>query len=192
MLRLAAAGGFDPAGRQGDPQGASTRGSQLPFMVQDVRRIWDRLHKLAGFDLDRLSHFWLPCSWLLVEGFVLVCPVVFCAFCNNDSSFACRLQPPRLRVHAQITNLLSVRSLPCACSQISIGSERSNPTIDQLRRRLTYSTQVTRMCGKTVTVSADQPGLFRKQLEKFMDSTNDVSSGQFWPLVKRVRMKGRG
>jgi len=54
MLRLAAAGGLDPAGRQGDPQGAGPRGSQLPFMVQDVRRLWNRLHKLAGFDLDRV------------------------------------------------------------------------------------------------------------------------------------------
>jgi hypothetical protein len=41
-------------------------------MVQDVRRLWDRLHKLAGLDRGHLSHSfrWLSLGYLLRDQFL--------------------------------------------------------------------------------------------------------------------------
>ena len=32
-------------------------------------------------------------------------------------------------------------------------------------------------------------GEFRKKIERFTDSANEVAEGSFWPLVKLVRIK---
>ncbi|KAJ1493570.1 hypothetical protein T484DRAFT_1768350 [Baffinella frigidus] len=39
--------------------------------------------------------------------------------------------------------------------------------------------------------ASNEPKEFRRKLERYMDSTEQISDGQYWPLVKRVRMKGR-
>ena len=66
-----------------------------------------------------------------------------------------------------------------------------NPSVEQLKRKLALYTRVTRVCGTTQTVTATVAQDFKRKLERYMDSENDVSQGQFWPLVKRVRMMSR-
>ncbi len=67
----------------------------------------------------------------------------------------------------------------------------SNPTIEELKRKLKFCTRVIRVCGTTQKVTAATAVEFKRKLERYMDSENDASQGHFWPLVKRVRMTSR-
>jgi GTPase SAR1 family protein len=66
-----------------------------------------------------------------------------------------------------------------------------NPSVEQLKRKLAFCTRVTQVCGTTQKVTAATAPDFKRKLERFMDSENDVTQGQFWPLVKRVKMTSR-
>ena len=67
----------------------------------------------------------------------------------------------------------------------------SNPTIEELKCKLKFCTRVTRVCDTTQKVTSATAAEFKRKLERYMDSENDASQGQFWPLVKRVRMTSR-
>jgi len=71
------------------------------------------------------------------------------------------------------------------------GKIYSNPTIEELKRKLQMCTQITRVCGTTLAVTAATASDFKRKLERYMDSDNDAAQGQFWPLVERVKMSSR-
>ena len=63
------------------------------------------------------------------------------------------------------------------------------PTILQLRRKLRAERAITRMLGKAHMVTAPDAASFKKRLERFVDSSNEVDGKSFWPIVRMVRMK---
>ena len=64
-------------------------------------------------------------------------------------------------------------------------------TVPELRAKLRRHTRVTRFLGTTQKVRATHPRGFRRSLERFMDSSNLLSDGACWPIVKKVRAYGR-
>ena len=50
---------------------------------------------------------------------------------------------------------------------------------------------VTHKLGTQERVAANDAREFRRKLERYMDSANDASAGQYWPIVKRVKAKGK-
>ena len=64
-------------------------------------------------------------------------------------------------------------------------------TVPELRAKLRRHTRVTRFLGTTQKVKATHPRGFRRSLERFMDSSNLLSDGACWPIVKKVRAYGR-
>mmetsp|Transcript_23449 Transcript_23449/g.59853 ORF Transcript_23449/g.59853 Transcript_23449/m.59853 type:complete len:1022 (+) Transcript_23449:36-3101(+) len=65
------------------------------------------------------------------------------------------------------------------------------PTLASLKAKLHATRNITSALSTTRTVSADMPLAFKRALERFMDSTNEVVGGCHWPIVKRVRMYSR-
>jgi len=70
-------------------------------------------------------------------------------------------------------------------------NERCNMRASDVKAKLLEHAK-TRLCGTRVEETGDDARQFRRKLERYMDSTEELSAGQFWPLVKRVRMMGRG
>jgi hypothetical protein len=66
----------------------------------------------------------------------------------------------------------------------------AGPMVEELKRKLLRTTAITQRLGTAVKVEDAGPQQFRRKLERFMDSSNDVESGQYWPLVRRVRVQG--
>ncbi|KAJ1455279.1 hypothetical protein M885DRAFT_520603 [Pelagophyceae sp. CCMP2097] len=69
--------------------------------------------------------------------------------------------------------------------------KKKNPMVADLRKKLRAVRGVTTCLGTTKRVSSDDARGFRRQLERYMDSSNDVSAGSYWPLVKKVRATSR-
>lgn len=61
------------------------------------------------------------------------------------------------------------------------------PPLSELKEKLRRCTSITRCCGTEKVVKAQTASEFSSKLERFMDSSNEVTSGSFWPLVKLVR-----
>ena len=61
------------------------------------------------------------------------------------------------------------------------------PPLAQLKAKLRNCTAITRSCGTGCEVTGKTAARFSAQLERYMDSANEVSAGSHWPLVKRVR-----
>ena len=116
---------------------------------------------------------------------------------QQDGKAILREPDQRAPSYASWCKLFAIYGNTYTHSNIRVGGgagERAvytNPTIEQLRRKLRDCTRVTRVCGTTQSVTAKSAGEFRRKLEHYMDSENQVSEGQFWPLVKRVRMTSR-
>lgn len=63
------------------------------------------------------------------------------------------------------------------------------PPIDDLRDKLRLVDALTKSCGSTERVTSNSAAEFRKKIERFTDSANQVAEGSYWPLVKLVRIK---
>lgn len=63
------------------------------------------------------------------------------------------------------------------------------PLVEEMRRILSRITVLTKYCGTTHKVSDNSAVTFRKRLERFTDSANEVAEGSCWPLVKLVRIR---
>ena len=63
--------------------------------------------------------------------------------------------------------------------------------VDDLKKKLKHVRTVTHKLGTTERVAANDPRQFRGRLERFLDSSNDVTAGQYWPIVKRCKARGR-
>ena len=63
--------------------------------------------------------------------------------------------------------------------------------VDELKKKLKGVRTVTHKLGTEERVAANEARDFRRKLERYMDSANEVSAGQFWPIVKRCRARGR-
>lgn len=50
---------------------------------------------------------------------------------------------------------------------------------------------ITNALGTTRKFSEKDPKRFRRAVEKFVDSANEVTEESYWPLVRRVRLYGR-
>eukprot|EP01122_Echinamoeba_exundans_P016614 TRINITY_DN8479_c0_g1_i1.p1 TRINITY_DN8479_c0_g1~~TRINITY_DN8479_c0_g1_i1.p1 ORF type:complete len:1374 (+),score=380.54 TRINITY_DN8479_c0_g1_i1:97-4218(+) len=61
------------------------------------------------------------------------------------------------------------------------------PTADSLLR---LRNSVTRNLGQIVRLEATKPAQFRRQIEKYADSTNNTAELSYWPLVKRISIMG--
>lgn len=57
--------------------------------------------------------------------------------------------------------------------------------------RLSQHRTITNALGTTKRFSEKDPRLFRRAVERFVDSSNDVTEESYWPLVRRVRLYGR-
>eukprot|EP01047_Picozoa_sp_COSAG01_P072502 COSAG01_NODE_11546_length_1906_cov_185.612064_1_plen_390_part_00 len=64
-------------------------------------------------------------------------------------------------------------------------------TVSLIHPRLRQVRTVTHKLGTEERVHANNAREFRRKLERYMDSANVVSSGQFWPIVKRAQARGR-
>ena len=60
------------------------------------------------------------------------------------------------------------------------------PFVAELRAKLIGCRGVTQWLGKTKSVQADDARTFRRQLEQYVDSSNAVHEGSFWPIVRKV------
>ena len=63
--------------------------------------------------------------------------------------------------------------------------------VDDLKEKLKRIRTVTHKLGTIERVVANDAREFRRKLERYMDSANDVTNGQYWPLVKRCKVLGR-
>jgi hypothetical protein len=72
------------------------------------------------------------------------------------------------------------------------GPRLLNPTIDQLRTKLRKERRITGALGTVRKFGADDARAFRRCAEAYVDSSNEAGSMSFWPLVRRVRLSGRG
>jgi hypothetical protein len=61
------------------------------------------------------------------------------------------------------------------------------PTANSLLR---LRNSVTRNLGQIVRLEATKPAQFRRQIEKYADSTNNTADVSYWPLVKRIAIMG--
>ena len=61
------------------------------------------------------------------------------------------------------------------------------PPLAELKAKLKACTKITRCCGTTCKVNARTAAGFSAKLERYMDSSNEVDAGSYWPLVKRAR-----
>ena len=66
-----------------------------------------------------------------------------------------------------------------------------DPKLDELKAKLRRTRHITSALGSSHEVSADAPLPFKRSLERYMDSTDEVVGGCYWPIVKRVRMFSR-
>ena len=110
---------------------------------------------------------------------------------QQDGKAILREPDQRAPSYASWCKLFAIYGTTYTHSNIKVGGVYTNPTIEQLKRKLRDCTRVTRVCGTAQTVTAKSAGEFRRKLERYMDSENEVFEGQFWPLVKRVRMTSR-
>eukprot|EP00301_Raphidiophrys_heterophryoidea_P005572 c12327_g1_i3.p1 GENE.c12327_g1_i3~~c12327_g1_i3.p1 ORF type:complete len:851 (-),score=232.50 c12327_g1_i3:423-2975(-) len=60
--------------------------------------------------------------------------------------------------------------------------------VEDLKAKLIGIRTVTQHLGTTKVISANDPNSFRRQLNKYVDSANEISAGSCWPIVKRVRL----
>jgi energy-coupling factor transporter ATP-binding protein EcfA2 len=66
-----------------------------------------------------------------------------------------------------------------------------NPTVDELRAKLRRERRITGALGTVRHMASDDARSFRRMVEAYVDSSNEASAMSFWPLVRRVRMRGR-
>jgi energy-coupling factor transporter ATP-binding protein EcfA2 len=66
-----------------------------------------------------------------------------------------------------------------------------NPTVGELRAKLARERRITGALGTVRHMAADDARSFRRMVEAYVDSSNEASAMSFWPLVRRVRMRGR-
>jgi hypothetical protein len=58
--------------------------------------------------------------------------------------------------------------------------------VADLKRKLLSRREVTQWLGRTKKVEAEDPKTFRRMLERYVDSSNAVTEGSFWPIVRKV------
>ena len=51
-----------------------------------------------------------------------------------------------------------------------------------LKRKLLKIERITRMCGQSKAVHGNDPLVFRRKLERYMDSSSEVGGGSFWSV----------
>lgn len=51
-----------------------------------------------------------------------------------------------------------------------------------LKRKLLKTEKITRMCGQSKAVHGNDPLVFRRKLERYMDSSSEVGGGSFWSV----------
>jgi len=66
-----------------------------------------------------------------------------------------------------------------------------NLVVADLKRKLLSRREVTQWLGRTKKVEAEDPKTFRRMLERYVDSSNAVTEGSFWPIVRKVTAEGR-
>ena len=64
-----------------------------------------------------------------------------------------------------------------------------NPTIAQLKAHLACQRRITGALGTVRKLRADSAAAFRRQVECYVDSSNDSGAISFWPLVKCVKLR---
>ena len=92
-----------------------------------------------------------------------------------------------MRVLGDSCHELRVLSL-AECKQLSdegvLEVAKNCPTLEALKHKLHATRAITSACGTTRRVSGATPLGFRRGLEMYMDSTNEIVGGCHWPLVK--------
>ncbi len=65
-----------------------------------------------------------------------------------------------------------------------------NVTVEQIPALKHVNNHITRALGSTQVIKENQPRKFKKAIEKYADSNNNVIEQAYWPLVKRISLRG--